>query len=115
MPAPDSKQGDPWKGLESFNLRSFLSVCPMREDTEGMYAQTLGRIRRNPEDFPRRQVRSFLTRMIRGKSVWSRLEAYKVGFALFDDRFIETALTDRSRLIQQWAESVLEPSQESLF
>ena len=99
----------PWKGLDSFNLRSFLLVCPLREDTEGMYAQTLGRIRRNPEDFPRRQVRSFLTRMIRGSSVWSRLEAYKLGLALLDERFVESALTDSSRLIQQWAESVLAP------
>ncbi len=52
-PISESTDADPWKGLDSFNLRSFLSVCPLREDTEGMYAQTLGRIRRNPEDFPR--------------------------------------------------------------
>ncbi len=115
VPPSAGGQADPWKGLESFNLRSFLSVCPLREDTEGMYAQTLGRIRRNPEDFPRRQVRSFLTRMVRGKSVWSRLEAYKLGFTLLDQRFVEPALADRSRLIQQWAQSVLEPPQENLF
>jgi hypothetical protein len=114
---PVSKMGgvDPWKGLESFNLRSFLSVCPLREDTEGMYALTLGRIRRNPDDFPRRQVRAFLNRMIRGSSVWSRLEAYKLGLVLLDERFVRSALSDSSRLIQQWAENALEPSQERLF
>ncbi len=117
LEAPISERtgADPWKGLDAFNLRSFLSVCPLREDTEGMYAQTLGRIRRNPEDFPRRQVRSFLTRMIRGSSVWSRLEAYKLGLVLLDERFVEPALSDSSRLIQQWAENVLAPPQERLF
>ncbi len=115
VPVSESTETDPWKGLESFNLRSFLSVCPLREDTEGMYARALGRIRRNPEDFPRRQVRSFLTRMIRGSSVWSRLEAYKLGLAVLDQRFVESARSDSSRLIQQWAEGVLEPPQERLF
>jgi hypothetical protein len=115
VPISESTDADSWKGLDSLNLRSFLSICPLREDTEGMYAQTLGRIRRNPEDFPRRQVRSFLTRMIRGNSVWSRLEAYKLGLALLDERFVEPALSDNSRLIQQWAESVLAPPQERLF
>jgi len=114
-PVSERTDTDPWKGLDSFNLRSFLSVCPLREDTEGMYAQTLGRIRRNPQDFPRRQIRSFLTRMIRGSSVWSRLEAYKLGFVLLEERFVEPALSDSSRLIQQWAESVLAPPQERLF
>ncbi len=114
-PISERAETDPWKGLESFNLRSFLSVCPLREDTEGMYARTLGQIRRNPEGFPLRQVRSFLTRMTRANSVWSRLEAYKLGFILLDERFVEPALSDNSRLIQQWAESVLEPPQERLF
>ena len=53
--------------------------------------------------------------MIRGSSVWSRLEAYKLGLVLLDERFVEPALTDNSRLIQQWAENVLEPPQERLF
>lgn len=114
-PVLENTGTDRWKGLDSFNLRAFLLVCPLREDTEGIYAQTLGRIRRNPGGFPRRQVRSFLTRMIRGSSVWSRLEAYKLGLALLDERFVEPALSDSSRLIQQWAESVLAPPQESLF
>ncbi len=117
LEAPVSGSGnpDPWKGLESFNLRAFLAVCPLREDTECMYARTLGQIRRNPEGFPRRQVRSFLSRMTRAHSVWSRLEAYKLGLLLLDQRFVHPALSDNSRLIQQWAESVLEPPQERLF
>jgi hypothetical protein len=115
VPLSEYTFSDCWKGLESFNLRSFLSVCPLREDTEGLYAHTLGRIRRNPEGFPKRQVRVFLTRMIEGSSVWSRLEAYKLGLAVLDQRFVESALKDSSRLIQQWAEGVLKTPQESLF
>ncbi len=120
LEAPSSASGgppasDPWKGLETFNLRSFLSVCPLRKDTEGMYARALGRIRRHPDEFPRRHVRSFLTRMTRGSSVWSRLEAYKLGLVLLDERFVEPALSDSSRLIQQWARNALTPPQENLF
>jgi hypothetical protein len=115
MPKPESPHADPWKGLDSFNLRSFLSVCPLRGDTEGLYSQTLGRIRRNPEGFPRRHVRSFLTRMIQDGSVWSRLEAYKLGFTLLDERFAHPALSDRSRLIRRWARGVFASPQESLF
>lgn len=114
-PVSERPEPDPWKGLESFNLRSFLSVCPLRAETEGIYAHTLGRIRRSPEAFPKRHVRELLTRMIRGRSVWSRLEAYKLGLVVLDEGFVASALTDTSRLIQQWAEEVLESPQERLF
>jgi hypothetical protein len=115
VPMQERASADCWTGLESFNLRSFLSVCPLREDTEGIYTHTLGRIRRNPEGFPKRHVREFLTRMIRGSSVWSRLEAYKLGRTILDDRFVAPALTDSSRMIQQWAQGVLVDPQEKLF
>jgi hypothetical protein len=115
VPMQERTSADCWTGLESFNLRSFLSVCPLREDTEGIYTHTLGRIRRNPEGFPKRHVREFLTRMIRGRSVWSRLEAYKVGWTILDERFVAPALTDSSRMIQQWAQGVLVDPQEKLF
>ena len=115
VPMSGRASADCWQGLESFNLRSFLSVCPLREDTEGIYANTLGRIRRNPAGFPKRQVQEFLSRMIEGSSVWSRLEAYKLGLTVLGQRFVESALKDSSRLIQQWAEGVLDPPQERLF
>jgi hypothetical protein len=115
VPMQEGTSPDCWTGLESFNLRSFLSVCPLREDTEGLYTHTLGRIRRNPQDFPKRHVREFLTRMIRGSSVWSRLEAYKLGRTILDERFVESALADSSRMIQQWAQGVLLDPQEKLF
>lgn len=115
MPMPERGAEDPWKGLESFNLRSFLSICPLREDTEGLYTHTLGRIRRNPEGFPKRHVREFLKRMTNGRSVWSRLEAYKLGLTVLDERFVESALTDHSPMIQQWAQAVLDDPQQKLF
>ena len=115
MPVSDRFPSDRWKGLESFNLRSFLSVCPLREDTEGLYTHTLGRIRRNPAAFPKRHVREFLERMIRGRSVWSRMSAYKLGLSVLDDRFVYSALTDISPMIQQWAQGILKNPQERLF
>jgi hypothetical protein len=115
VPTADGTSPDLWQGLESFNLRSFLSICPLREDTEGIYAHTLGRIRRNPGDFPKRHVRTFLERMIRGKSVWSRLEAYRLGLSVLDERFVFSALKDQSPTIRQWAQGVLEDPQENLF
>ena len=115
MSKPERAAENPWQGLDSFNLRSFLAVCPLREDTEGLYTHTLGRIRRNPEGFPKRHVREFLKRMTSGKSVWSRLEAYKLGLTVLDERFVEPALTDHSPMIQQWAQAVLEDPQQKLF
>ncbi len=106
---------NPWKGLDALNLRAFLEVCPLREDTQGIYTRTLGRIRRRPESFPKRHVRELLSRMVRGRSAWGRLAAYKVALALLDRRFVASALTDPSRMIQQWAREALETPQESLF
>ena len=113
-PISESPAADPWKGLDSFNLSLSLGL-PLAGRHGGHVRANARTIRRNPEDFPLRQVRSFLTRMIRGSSVWSRLEAYKLRLALLDERFVESALSDRSRLIQQSAEKVLAPSQERLF
>ena len=53
--------------------------------------------------------------MIRGKSVWSRLEAYRLGLSVLDERFVVSALKDHSPTIRQWAQGVLEDPQENLF
>ncbi len=104
-----------WKGLDSLGLKSFLSVCPFREDTESIYIYMLGRIRRNPKAFAKRDIREFLHRVIQGSSEWSRLAAYKFGMTIFNERFAETALNDSSRMIQQWAQIVTNNPQERLF
>ncbi len=104
-----------WKGLDSLSLKSFLAVCPFREDTESIYIYMLGRIRRNPKAFVKRDIREFLLRVIQGSSEWSRLAAYKFGMSIFNERFAETALNDSSRMIQQWAQIVTNNPQERLF
>lgn len=106
---------DPWRGVEALNLKSFLAVCPYRKDTEGLYTQMLGRVRREPTAFPKKDMREFLGRMIQGESDWNRLAAYKLGLAVLDERFVTSALADPSPLIRQWAQNALDNHQERLF
>ncbi|GAG30746.1 unnamed protein product, partial [marine sediment metagenome] len=97
------------------NLSSFLSIFPLRKETEGLYTYILARIRREPTKFSRQEVRKFLKRMIRGSSTWNRLAAYKLGIILFGKRFASPADQDSSRIIRQWARSLAEGPQEELF
>lgn len=106
---------DLWQGLDSLSLRSFLTVCPLRKDTEGLYTRMLGRIRRDSGAFPRSHLQEFLDRMVRGGSRWSRLAAYKFGMSLFGRHFASSACRDESSLIRQWARSLLDERQEELF
>jgi len=104
-----------WQGLNSLNLKSFLAVCPYREDTESFYIYMLGRMRRNPKAFTKKDIREFLQRIIHGSSEWNRLAAYKFGMTIFNERFLEPALYDNSKAIQLWAQRVMKNPQERLF
>ena len=106
---------DLWQGLDGLSLRSFLTVCPFRKDTEGLYTRMMGRIRRDSEAFPRSHLREFLDRMVQGGSSWSRLAAYKFGVSVYGSRFALPAFRDESTLIRQWARSLLKERQEELF
>ncbi len=104
-----------WKELGQLNLKGFLKDCPLEKDTERFYTYMLGRIRREPDGFPRKEVRAFLKEMIRGSSVWNRLAAYKLGVMLFGKRFALPAKKDNSTRIRQWAQDLFNPTQEELF
>jgi len=106
---------DPWQGIDTLPLGSFLSVCPLRPDTEGLYARMLGRIRRNPKAFPKIHLQQFLDRMIRCGSPWTRLAAYKLGFSLYGRRFAEPARRDEAGIVRKWVRDLLDDRQEDLF
>lgn len=106
---------DPWQGIDVLPLGSFLSVCPLQPDTEGLYARMLGRIRRNPKGFPKIHLHEFLDRMIRCGSPWTRLAAYKLGFSLYGRRFAEPACRDEAGIVRKWARDLLDERQEDLF
>ncbi|MEW6440832.1 MAG: hypothetical protein AB1640_07825 [bacterium] len=115
VPCGRHRLPDVWQGLDSLSLGSFLSVCTLRRDTEGLYIRMLGRIRRNPRSFPRVQVQEFLRRMCRAESVCSRLAAYRLGASTFGPSFAEPGCRDDSPVVRQWARSLLEIRQEELF
>jgi hypothetical protein len=104
-----------WKELGQLDILGFLKDCPLEKETERFYTYMLGRIRREPDGFPRKEVRTFLKEMIRGSSVWNRLAAYKLGVVLFGKRFAQPAKKDNSTRIRQWAEDLFDPKQEELF
>lgn len=113
--AGKSESPDPWQGIDTLPLGSFLSVCPLRPDTEGLYARMLGRIRRNPKGFPKIHLQEFFDRMIRCGSPWTRLAAYKLGFSLYGRRFAEPARWDEAGIVRKWARDLLDERQEDLF
>lgn len=108
-------QPDPWQGVDTLPLGSFLSVCPLRPDTEGLYVRMLGRIRRNPKAFPKIHLQAFLGRMVRQGSSWARLAAYKLGFSLYGRRFAEPARRDEAGIVRKWVRDLLDDRQEDLF
>ncbi len=113
--AEKSGPPDPWQGIDTLPLGSFLAVCPLRPDTEGLYAHMLGRVRRNPKAFPKIHLQEFFDRMIRCGSPWIRLAAYKLGFSLYGRRFAEPACRDEAGIVRKWARDLLDDRQEDLF
>ena len=101
--------------MEKEGLEEFLKTCPLEKDTERFYTYMLGRIRREPESFPQKEIRKFLTRLTQDGSAWNRLAAYKLGVSVFDKRFARTARKDQSSMVRHWAAEVFEPGQEELF
>jgi len=104
-----------WKELCELGIRGFMRDCPLEKDTERFYTYMIARIRREPDRFPREEVRLLLREMIRGSSAWNRLAAYKLGAVLFGKRFAGPAKKDASRRIRQWARDLFDPRQEELF
>jgi len=104
-----------WKDLRELDVAGFLRDCPLDRETERFYAYMVGRIRRDPEGFPREDVRALLREMIRGSAAWNRLAAYKLGTAMFGRPFARPAVKDGSAKIRRWAAELFDPRQEELF
>ena len=104
-----------WKLMEKEGLEEFLETCPLEKDSERFYTYMLGRVRREPERFPKKEVRKFLKRLTQDGSAWNRLAAYKLGVSVFDKRFARAARKDQSSMVRQWADEMFESRQEELF
>jgi hypothetical protein len=101
--------GDPTQDLaEITELEQFLERYPFSKATEWLYLDVVKNVSSRPRDFHPDAIGILLDRMIEGGKVESRLKAYKLGMAVFGERFAKAAANDISETIRAWAQKNFE-------